>query len=451
MDLAGLELLWATFVADFDDICRAHDGTWRKRRRIIDSKMLVILILKSVWSKGNVGFQIVLAEFWRNLKSFGIVRWQSTPIAASSLTEARQKLDESIFKELNRRLTLRYDESEAWRPTLWNGFRLFGVDGSVINVPRGLVASGYGMRNPKSHYPLGLISCLYDLRSGIPYDFDLNGNMNERKSAEQHLANLGAKDLVIYDRGYFSYAMLLAHSEGNVGAIFRIKSSKNFAEIQTFIENKHQRDGVITIFPDNPQTKYGIRKSHPDIEFRPLEVRIVKRVINGKVWVFATTLLDRKSYKADEISAIYQERWGLEELFKAAKVHINFEEFHSKSERGIKQEVYGAFLLITMARLVSRSAETQPDLKKQNDKKANSKQQPWKVNFKAALALFASHIERLFLPSIGKIKATLGSIRTEMSRIRQKIRPGRKFERRSMLPVNKWRRFTVNSSKAVVC
>lgn len=451
MDLAGLELLWGSFVADFDDICRVHDATWQKRRRVVDSKMLVILILKSVWSKGNVGFQIVLAEFWRNLKSFGIVRWQKTPIAASSLTDARQKLDEAIFKELNRRLTLRYDETESWRSTLWNELRIFGVDGSVINVPRGLASAGYGMRNPKSHYPLGLISCLYDLRSGIPYDFDLNGHMNERKCAEKHIEILGPRDLVVYDRGYFSYALLLAHADRNVGAMFRIKSSKNFAAIQTFIDSENQRDSVITIFPDNSQTRHGIRKSHPDIQFRPLEVRIIKRVINGKMWIFATTLLDKKIYSAAEIVAIYQERWGLEELFKAAKVHINFEEFHSKSERGVKQEVYGAFLLITMARLVSRSAEAQPALKKIGGKKSNPKQQPWKVNFKAALALFASHLERLILPSLGKIKSTLGAIRLEMSRIRQRIRPGRKFERRSMLPVNKWRRFTVNSSKAAVC
>ncbi len=451
MDIAGLEQLWGSFVADFDDICRVHDATWQKRRRVVDSKMLVILILKSVWSKGNVGFQIVLAEFWRNLKSFGIVRWQKTPIAASSLTDARQKLDEAIFKELNRRLTLRYDESESWRSTLWNELRIFGIDGSVINVPRGLASAGYGMRNPKSHYPLGLISCLYDLRSGIPYDFDLNGHMNERKCAEKHIEILGPRDLVVYDRGYFSYALLLAHADRNVGAMFRIKSSKNFAAIQTFIDSKNQKDGVITIFPDNSQTRHGIRKSHPDIQFRPLEVRIIKRVINGKMWIFATTLLDKKIYRAAEIVAIYKERWGLEELFKAAKVHINFEEFHSKSERGVKQEVYGAFLLITMARLVSRSAETQSNFKKPGDSKANQKQQLWKVNFKAALNLFVSHLERLILPSIGKIKTTLGAIRCEMSRIRQRIRPGRKFERRSMLPVNKWRRFTVNSRKVVVC
>ena len=218
-----------------------------------------------------------------------------------------------------------------------------------------------------------------------------------------------------------------------------------------FIDDENQRDGVITIFPDNAQTRHGIRKSHPDIQFRPLEVRIIKRVINGKMWIFATTLLDKKIYRAAEIVAIYKERWGLEELYKAAKVHVNFEEFHSKSERGVKQEVYGAFLLITMARLVSRSAETQPDSKNFDNKKAAPKGQPWKVNFKAALALFASHIERLILPPMGKIKTTLSAIRSEMSRIRQKIRPDRKYERRSMLPVNKWRRFTVNSSKVVVC
>ena len=64
---------------------------------------------------------------------------------------------------------------------------------------------------PCSHafYPQGLISCLYQLKSRIAYDFSLVNSMNELDEALKHIQNLKPGDVVVYDRGYFSYALLV--------------------------------------------------------------------------------------------------------------------------------------------------------------------------------------------------------------------------------------------------
>jgi hypothetical protein len=56
---------------------------------------------------------------------------------------------------------------------------------------------------------------------------------------------------------------------------------------------------------------------------------------------------------------IYYSRWGVEELYKVSKEFIIVDDFHGKSERGVKQELFAHFVLITMNRLCSNKAEDQ--------------------------------------------------------------------------------------------
>ena len=57
------------------------------------------------------------------------------------------------------------------------------------------------------------------------------------------------------------------------------------------------------------------------------------------------------SYKIDEFQKLYHGRWGIEELYKISKVYIDVEDFHSSTERGVKQELYAHLLLINIARI----------------------------------------------------------------------------------------------------
>ena len=90
---------------------------------------------------------------------------QQTPIAASSICEARQKMPETIFNQINSQI-LNIREQKSPLP-LWNGHRVFSVDGSKINVPHELITDGYKAPNKDQYYPQGLLSTLYHLSSGL--------------------------------------------------------------------------------------------------------------------------------------------------------------------------------------------------------------------------------------------------------------------------------------------
>ena len=57
------------------------------------------------------------------------------------------------------------------------------MDSSKQNLPRSLLEAGYRLPPDNAHYPQGLLSCLYRLRSRIPVDVDLAAQGDERKAA----------------------------------------------------------------------------------------------------------------------------------------------------------------------------------------------------------------------------------------------------------------------------
>ena len=80
----------------------------------------------------------------------------------------------------------------------------------------------YRTPSDNAYYPQGLVSCLYQLKSKLPVDFDLASHLDERVMALNHLRVLNQDDVVVYDRGYFSYYMLHSHHHKGIHAVFRL-------------------------------------------------------------------------------------------------------------------------------------------------------------------------------------------------------------------------------------
>ena len=124
----------------------------------------------------------------------------------------------------------------------WQGHRVFAVDGSSLNLPRGRVHEGWRTPVDGAHYPQGPVSCLYRLQSRLPVDFDLHAHGNERAAALAHLNVLSANDVVVYDRGYYAYEMLHAHAIRGLHAVFRMQR-KTGIDVDRFIHGS-RRDTV---------------------------------------------------------------------------------------------------------------------------------------------------------------------------------------------------------------
>jgi hypothetical protein len=423
-------VLWQRVIVLLSSVAEEFDAQWQQRRRIINSLLLMLFIFRLVFSKNKQGYGATITELWAQCHSMGVALPQPNPAAASAFCNARKKLDAEIFKTLNRRVIAAYEQTPD--STNWLGRRLFAVDGMKINLPRQLLRADYALPTKKANYPQGLVSCLYQLKSQIPYDFEIDSHMNERHMALAHLQTLRSGDVVVYDRGYYSYAMLYAHQNQGVDVVFRLKrgAGKN---IDAFMESC-ETDTIVTIeIP--PVRQAAVLKENPTIRFKPLSLRLIKYTVDETTYTLGTTLLEKKAYPKAAFPDLYHARWGVEELYKISKQLVNVDDFHGHTERGVKQELFAHFVLLTLNRILANNAEAGLNA----NHLAATDEPHFQVNQKNALVTMARHMEELFLKTSRLTCETLNTVIQALGFCRQKTRPGRKYPRVSMKPVGKWR------------
>jgi hypothetical protein len=345
-----IALIIKSAYSDFDNI-------WIKRKRIIDTHLLIIFILKLVMSKNKQGYSSVLAELWENEALWSL---KLAPVSASSVCEARQKMPENIFTTINQELITHQEKTIP--SILWHGHRVFGVDGCKVNLPRKLLKSGYKAPNQDHYYPQGLLSSLYHLGSCLVYDGILSADRCERTCLLAHMERLKSNDVIVLDRGYFSYLVLSKAIEKGIHLICRMQSGN----VNKAVKNFWSSDSVDDIITYKPSlaVKYASEKQGHKIELEPIKLRLIKYIINDETYVCSTTLFDKK-YSITRLSKAYHARWGIEELYKISKEYIGIEDFHSHSERGVLQECYAHLLMLKIARIFENEANKHlPDLSK---------------------------------------------------------------------------------------
>jgi hypothetical protein len=445
MEQEGILNFWVKANELFEHLCVEGDKLWQKRKRILDTKLLVIFILKMVLSKNKQGYGISLNQLWDVCIEKGIALPQTNSVAASSLCEARQKLPESVFKTLSNEL-IKLWHKQRTTPT-WNGHKVFAIDGSKINAPRGLLNYGYKIvKDTTRHYPAGMMSCMYNLQEQFVYDFEFVSHGDERECALEHLKKLNAGDIVVFDRGYFSYLLLYMIIDLKLNAVFRMQSGTVNREVASFW-NSDKIDDVIQYSPSAP-VKSDLRKRNYNLDFRLLTLRLVKHKIGNENYVYATTLLEEQKYPTACFADLYHGRWSIEELYKISKNFIDVEDFHSQTERGIKQELYGHLLLINIAKVFEADAKDilppdykQDDLPTKDHGSTLSSGTSFKINFKNCLSVVGRQLENLILASKHLIGTWLHKVLYAISRIRQRTRPGRNYPRISFKPRNRWTSF----------
>lgn len=421
--------LWQKIITIVANVSEKFDMEWQKRRRVITTLLIILFIFRLVFSKNKQGYGSTISELWDYCKKLNIPLPQEKPVVPAAFCNARKKLDEGVFKILNTEIIREYGSHQE--NFLWKTHRIFAVDGTKINLPKQLLHCSYRTPSDNAHYPQGMVSCLYQLRSKIPVDFELSPHLDERKLALAHLDASQKNDIVVYDRGYFSYAMLHAHHKKGIHAVFRLAKS-SIKVIDEFMSND-ETERLIIIDP-NAQSKKDIRKKHPNIDVIPLQLRLIKYTINDITYTLGTTLLDNEHYKAEEFPDIYHSRWGIEELYKISKVLIDVEDFHAHTERGVKQELFAHFVIITLCRIFSNQTDDVLLLRKNTDKP-----EKMKTNFKNCLLAVARNIEELFLQQITHLKKTITNITNSIMTCIQKERPNRSYLRQSGKVIKKWK------------
>ena len=425
---ADFVALWQNLLGALSALAAEEDRRWQRRRRVLDTLLVMLFVFRLVFAPRRQGYTTTLAQLWAQCRALDVPLPQERPVSDTAMCKARPRIDEHVFQRFHAEILRRADQPGP----LWLGHRVFAVDGSKLTLPRALLEAGYRTPGEHAHYPQGLLSCLLRLQSRLPVDFDLYAHTNERTAALAHLKALAAPDLVVYDRGYYSFELLCAHLRRGLHAVFRLPRNICPA-IDRFIDSD-RTDAVVRILPDR-DTLRNLSRKYPGTRWQPVPLRLVKYTHATTTYVLGTTLLAPKRYRIADLADLYQARWGIEEMYKISKQFLEIDQFHGQRERLVKQELYAHFNLIAMARLFTNRDAERCQAGRQPDG-----QPALQANFKHSLAGLAQHLEGLLLRHAAYVSETLEHICAWIGTGRRKPRPNRSYVRRSRQPAPKWSR-----------
>ncbi|MFE2103691.1 IS4 family transposase [Streptomyces sp. NPDC059468] len=172
-------------------------------------------------------------------------------------------------------------------------------------------------------------------------DARLGGYRDGERSLAYPLAgSTGPGDLVIADRGYWSVEF--AHVFTAVGADLLVRLQSN--HLGTAQEELSDGSYLSMARPGKDVRLRAVR------EGRTLPEHVIYRVITfakgDKVAYLGTTLLDPERHPADELAALYWERWEIELAFDEIKNHLGpGGPIRSRTPEGVRQELW-AYLAV---------------------------------------------------------------------------------------------------------
>lgn len=338
-------------------------------------------------------------------------------VAKSAITQARQRLGEDPVAYLFVVTASRWATDSAARHR-WRGLALYGLDGSTLRAPDSPEnwkafggQSGNGLRNG-SAYPTVRVLGLMALRSHLLSALVFGDYRTGETTLAQDLWNeLPDDSLTIADRNFLVGHQLTAleTSGRNRHWLTRAKSTTRLRTI----ERLGRRDNLVEIVL-SAQT----RRAHPEIP--PVwRVRAIRYQRKGfRPSMVLTSLLDAVQYPAEEVVALYHERWELELGYDEIKTHLlaREETIRSRTPVGVRQEIWGIALAYNLVRLEMERAANEAGV------------EPTRISFVNALALIRYTWLISATPPLapGKIPARLQDLRHQLKLL---VLPPRRSDR----------------------
>ncbi len=332
----------------------------------------MILFMMNMVSKT---MQREINDFMKNVKD------KSESYDKSSISKSRINISPELFKELNDGVVESiYKDKEEIK--LFNGLRIFGVDGTTIELPNMSIPKDikqtenlkliYGQKsNQKGKYAIASrTSILHDLENNIIVDGIFNSiYSSEGFMAIEHINKLlqhnkriksQYHDLLIYDRGYPSVGLICYHNKHNLDFLMRARGN-SFKAVEVFKRSK-KTDEIIEIeVTSDILRNLGKEKQHPDLKQLKNElkvgdkirVRAVKIVLkSGEVEILLTSLLSQEEYKTEIFKELYFKRWRVEVAYDVLKNIFDIENFTGLTQIAINQDFLAIILTHNITSLI---------------------------------------------------------------------------------------------------
>jgi len=294
-----------------------------------------------------VWFAVALALFSRDSYR-QVYKWlnrfqkNGTP-QRSTLCEARHSIGSGPLRRLADDV-IQLQATPDTPHAFYHGLRLMAIDSFVVNVPdtpaneRAFGRPGGG--RSAGAFPQARVVSLCETGTHVLWKSLIKpACRSEQLMAAYVLRFLRENMLLLWDRGFLSYALVQTVIARRAQLLARAKSHMTFGSLERL------KDGSYL-------SKLYASPRHRERDEGGLVVRIIEytfrdpgRPGSGEKHRLLTTLLDAEAHPAAELIVLYHERWEEEVAFDELKTHQRERPvLRSQTPGGVVQELYGYLL-----------------------------------------------------------------------------------------------------------
>ena len=298
---------------------------------------------------------------------------------------------------------------------LWNGYHLFAIYGSKIELPNSksnfeFFGEMFGYPDPSRRFTMGLDSIVYDVLDDYIVHASFQRYLaSERSAALEHLHNLEdlniyQNSVVIFDRGYYSEDMFRYCVEHQHLCLMRLKQNYNIA--------KKCSGDIITVLPGNKKDRT-----------EDIKIRVIEVILNDGTKEYLATNLFDSHISQQMFRELYFYRWPVETKYKELKSRLAIEEFSGATTTSVLQEFYINVLLSNLSSLIKDQVDEEIQI---TAKSTN------KYRYQANRAFIIGRIKTIVPKILSNLfdLSAIDRLYKDSLRCRSQIMPGRTFRRK---------------------
>lgn len=316
-------------------------GRASQRNRLLPAPAVVYYVMAlALWREAPT--EEVLRVVCEGLRWLGGGEWAPLQASKSAISQARTRLGAEAMRAIAKRVLRPIAEPGA--PGCWYGpRRVMALDGSSMDVADERANAeffGYpGASRGDSAFPqarlLGLVECgthVVVAADIAPYA------RSEKAMAAQALPQWLTEDmLVLADRGFYSFKLWQIACSTPAALLWRVAAPLKLPVQRRLADGSY----LSTVFDSEDRSRLN---GH---EVRVIEYGLVDSAVpTPDSYRLITNLLDCEQAPAEQLAALYHERWEIEGVFDELKTHLagSSTVLRSKTPELVQQELWGLLM-----------------------------------------------------------------------------------------------------------
>jgi hypothetical protein len=276
------------------------------------------------------------------------VQWLRDPSAGgggggkSGISQARTRLGWEPLRQLHDEL-VKPIAGRSTRGAWYRTWRLVSVDGSTFDVADEKANedafSRPGASRGASAYPQIRFVSLVENGTHVLFGSQMDSyRTGEITLAKAVLPRLGKGMLCLADRNFFGYELWQLAQGTGADLLWRMKKNMRMACEKRFPDGSY----LSRVYPSERDWRHKTN----GIVLRVIDYRLEGIEGSEPIYRLATTILDPDKAQAEELAALYHERWEIETAFDELKTHLRGAKIvlRSKTPDLVRQEFYGLLM-----------------------------------------------------------------------------------------------------------